>query len=223
MLWQPFGKDCPNISKNCVSLIRLLTLYIAPRLFPFQLLFCILIGTTGCSQHETGWTDFPSPDGENRTNKKLRRCAGCQQVIKQDEPILTCTFARTGFTLQNKVFHPCGARYHPKCIKAGPPFTTRLRNNAGLAFPKVTHWGTFVCECCTVRAVIKRKLHSRRDWLLLAFERMRLIDMAHAWARKTHAAYQGKLHYIRAFERRFGFTCLTAPPLQYPPTVRIFL
>ena len=146
MLWQPFGKDCHNISKNCVSLIRLLTLYIAPRLFPSQLLSCIWIGTTGCSQHETGWTDFPSPGGENRTNKKLRRCAGCQQVIKRDEPILTCTFARTGFTLQNKVFHPCGARYHPKCIKAGPTFTTRLRNNAGLAFPNVTHWGTFMCE-----------------------------------------------------------------------------
>ena len=74
-----------------------------------------------------------------------------------------------------------------------------------------------MCECCTVRAVLKRELHGRRDWLLLAFERMRLIDMAHAWAHKNHAAYQGKFHYIRAFERRFGFTCLTASPLQHPP------
>ena len=137
--------------------------------------------------------------------------------MKRDEPTLTCTFAKTGFNLNDQTFRPCGARYHPQCIKAGPPFTTRLRKNHGLTFPPVTHWGTFVCECCTVRAVLTRELHGRRDWLLMAFERMRIIDMAHVWARKTHAAYQGKLHYIREFERRFGFTCLTAPPLSCPP------
>ena len=112
---------------------------------------------------------------------------------------------------------PCGTRYHPHCIRVGPPFTTRLRNQQGLVFPRVKHWGTFVCELCTVRAVLGRELRGREDWKLLAFERMRIIDMANAWAQKTHAAYQVKLQYIRNFEHQFGFKCLTSPPLLCPP------
>ena len=57
----------------------------------------------------------------------------------------------------------------------------------------------------------------RRDWKLLAYERMRLIDMANAWAKKTHSAYQSKLSYIRSFEAYFGFTCLRPAPLLRPP------
>ena len=111
----------------------------------------------------------------------------------------------------------CGVSYHPQCIRAGPPFTTRLRQGEGLSFPKVKHWGTFICEYCTVRSVLERELHGVNDWRLLAYERMRIIDMANAWAKKTFATYQSKLSFIRAFEQEFGFTCLKPTHLARPP------
>ena len=86
-----------------------------------------------------------------------------------------------------------------------------------MSFPKVKHWGTFICELCTVRAVLDRPLQSPQDRTLLAFERMRILDMANAWAQKTHAAYQSKLGYIQNFESHFGLSCLPATPLRRPP------
>ena len=46
---------------------------------------------------------------------------------------------------------------------------------------------------------------------------MRLIDMANAWAARTHLAYQTKLNFIRQFENYFGFHCLRTPTLAHPP------
>lgn len=112
---------------------------------------------------------------------------------------------------------PCGTRYHPTCIRAGPPFTSRLRNQGGLQFPKVREWGLFICEYCTTRSVLGRNLHGRHDWKLMMFERMRLIDMANSWAEKTHQVYQSKLKFIRSFEHAYQFTCLQSSCLSRPP------
>lgn len=51
----------------------------------------------------------------------------------------------------------------------------------------------------------------------MAFERMRILDMAHAWSLGTHQQYQQKLEAIRRFERRFGVTVLAPTPIEAPP------
>ena len=87
--------------------------------------------------------------------------------------------------------------YHPQCIRAGPPFTTRLRNSGGLVFPRVREWPNFICEVCTVRSVLDRELRGPQDWGLLCLERMRTLDMANALAGDTLKGYQGKLRILR--------------------------
>jgi hypothetical protein len=51
----------------------------------------------------------------------------------------------------------------------------------------------------------------------MALERMRLIDMAHYWAKGTHATYCAKLSIIRNFSSNFGFQVLKPAPLPRPP------
>lgn len=106
---------------------------------------------------------------------------------------------------------------HAECIRVGPPFSSRLPNGGGLCFPKVRHWGTFICDLCTVRSVVSRELHCASDLDLLRLERMRLIDTANAWAVGTHSQYQQKLSIIRQFEANHNFTVLLQPQLLYPP------
>jgi hypothetical protein len=100
----------------------------------------------------------------------------------------------------------------------GAPFTTRRKDGLGLSFPPVHDWANFVCEACTVRAVIKRELTGLDDWKLLCLERMRLIDTAHYWAAGTHKTYQDRLKVIRNFESAFDFRILVATPLFRPPS-----
>ena len=70
-----------------------------------------------------------------------------------------------------------------------------------------------------MRAVLGRELHSFRDIALLQLERMRLIDVAHSWAKGTHNTYQQKLRYLRRFEKSFyGLDMLPVPSLQTPPS-----
>ena len=73
------------------------------------------------------------------------------------------------------------------------------------------------CEKCTVRAVVVRELSLSSDVDLLCFERMRLIDMARAWAVSTHVKYQQKLTAICHFEATYSFTFLQSTPLSSPP------
>lgn len=112
---------------------------------------------------------------------------------------------------------PCGVSYHSTCFRVGAPFSSRLKGGLGLSFPRVRHWGTFICELCTVRAVVGRELHCRADIDLLRLERMRLIDMANSWASGTHKVYQQKLSTIRRFESDHGFVFLGLDPLSSPP------
>jgi hypothetical protein len=40
-------------------------------------------------------------------------------------------------------------------------------------------WPNFMCEACTVRAMLDRELTGPNDWKLLCFERMRVLDIVH--------------------------------------------
>jgi hypothetical protein len=59
----------------------------------------------------------------------------------------------------------------------GAPFVSRHKNKAGLCFPDIARWGTFICEACTIHAVTNPKLTDCTDGELLALEQMQLIDI----------------------------------------------
>ena len=69
-----------------------------------------------------------------------------------------------------------------------------------------------------MRAVVDRELTQVGDWRLMCLERMRLLDLAHAWSKGTHRQYQGRLVFLRRFERRFGVRVLKATRLLRPPS-----
>ena len=120
--------------------------------------------------------------------------------------------------MEGTTFAPCHAGYHPRCIKAGTPFTSRRRHGAGLVFPNVAIWPNFVCEVCTVRAVLRRPLGHAGDLWLLQLERMRLLDMAHSWAEGTLAGYQSQFRKMVSFESAHpGLTVLPRRHLEHPP------
>jgi len=110
--------------------------------------------------------------------------------------------------------------YHPGCIKAGPPFRTRRAKAGGLSFPEViSDWDNFICELCTVRAVLDRELlPTSRDTELLLLERMRMLDIVHHWSLGTHRGYQGKIRVLRRFESLYGAPILRTTALQAPPS-----
>ena len=133
-------------------------------------------------------------------------------------------FARTGFTWNDAnqaQAIPCQTQYCSKCIRAGPPFTTRLPNHKGLKFPKMdaSIIPSFICEACQVRAIVGRELQrGRTDIELLMLERMRQLDILHTWAEGTMGVYASKLRRVRQFEDRFQVEVLTTTTLLRPPT-----
>ena len=70
---------------------------------------------------------------------------------------------------------------------------------------------------CVVRAIVDRELHRVDDWKLLAFERMRQIDVAHSWSSGTHETYQSKLRRVHNFASLHGIGLLAPPSLTAPP------
>ena len=145
-------------------------------------------------------------------------CAGCRRIPRPGERFLECSFAAQGFHLGGHSFSACRYGYHPRCLTAGKPFTTRLKGNSGLRFPNVEIWPNFVCEMCTVRAQVSRELGHPGDRWLLQLERMRLLDMAHSTAPSTLMGYQSHLRKIRRFERTHaGLRVLPTTALRHPP------
>lgn len=161
------------------------------------------------------------PPWSDGTGNKPTNCAGCERAVGVNtSKVLTCAFNRTGFAFESGEHAvACRTVYHPECVRMGQPFTTRLRNDAGLHLPAaLLDVPTFICEACTVRGILQRELtDTSRDRALLCLERARLIDMAHKWASGTHKQYQSRLRLIRRFEGDFGIPILrskvpTAPP-----------
>jgi hypothetical protein len=152
---------------------------------------------------------------------------GCRGLLDQKRPILRCYFEDTSFELQEAaqakpalMSVPCRSRYHEDCFKLSRPFVSRLAQEKGLCLPTgfAAVIPAFICECCTVRAVLKRELtaHSRDRGLML-LERMRILDTAHNWAPGTINQYRGKLTVIRKFEQTFHCQVLRQPRLTRPP------
>jgi hypothetical protein len=78
----------------------------------------------------------------------------------------------------------------------------------------------FICECCTVRAILGRELTDHpRDSALMILERMRVLDMVHQWAPSTAVQYKGKIRIIQKFEQLFRCQVLRIPQLTSPPTI----
>ena len=144
---------------------------------------------------------------------------GCLFPLYRHTPQLKCRFFDTGFTICTTSFKPCLNRYHTTCFKAGVPFPTRLKNNEGLRLPSsIKNWAHFICESCTVRAVLGRELHrSPQDTSLLMLERMRIIDLANHWAAGTTTTYNSKFTVIQEFERDYQVAVLSPTPLAAPP------
>jgi hypothetical protein len=112
---------------------------------------------------------------------------------------------------------PCGVAYHRDCVRAGPPFVTRLEKNKGLFLPFVKR-PHFVCELCTVRAELGRELQrTDRDIQLLMFERMRMIDSLNWWQHNTLKQYSPHLKYLERFGSHYGVGTLVGSPLKRPP------
>ena len=173
------------------------------------------------------WSRLPVPfRGASVTGINVRKtcCTGCNQPLSRHAPQFICRFHSTGFPFRPSLgteagtASPCYTRYHLHCVRAGAPFRTRLRHNAGLSMPPLADFPGFICELCTVRSVVNRELYHRpSDLALLALERMRMIDMINSWAEGTHKAYQSKIKVIRAFEGAFGVPVLRNTPITRPP------
>jgi hypothetical protein len=80
------------------------------------------------------------------------------------------------------------------------------------------NWKHFICEACTVRAVVQRELTWRAtDFVLLMLERARIIDSANHWAVGTLKTYQSKFNVIGDFEKAFGVPVLPPTMAEAPP------
>jgi hypothetical protein len=108
----------------------------------------------------TGWQTLPYLPRPNGTGNNT----GCQHSLLWDLKVLQCAFLGSGFHCEGLSFRPCKTAYHPDCIAVGTPFTTCHTYGLGLTFPLVADWANFVCEACTVCAVIHRELTSPEDW-----------------------------------------------------------
>lgn len=153
---------------------------------------------------------------------RWKRCGGCKGMIGGKEPRLVCQYASSGFLWENGApCQPCGTAYHRDCLRVGSPFTSRRRGGAGLVFPAVLHWPAFICECCTVRMVLGRELGAPGDKWLLQLERMRMLDVAHAWASGTYSTYRSKLNYLASFQQQHpGMRLMGTDKAAHPPSPR---
>jgi len=147
------------------------------------------------------------------------KCVGCERPIESHHRLHSCVFYKTGFTLNETVFRPCHNRYHAGCIRVGAPFTSRLvKHTRGMEYPPRMYSFPFICEACTVRAVLGRELHNKSSNIeLLALERMRSIDMAHAWADSTMDGISRHLRHLKIFENKHAISICPFPPLSHPP------
>jgi hypothetical protein len=75
-----------------------------------------------------------------------------------------------------------------------------------------------MCEACTVRAILGRELTwTSGDMQILMLDRMRLIDMAHAWALSTLQGTTRYLGRLSNFGQRYGIELFPKSPITQPP------
>jgi hypothetical protein len=169
------------------------------------------------------WTQLPRCDLHSGFGTKLNICVGCEGYITPGDHSHFCLFREFGYELVGTSLSPCGNQYHPECIKVGKTFKTRLtRATLGLQYPPAMTRFPFICEACTVRAVLGRELTWTSGYMqLLMLERMHLIDMAHAWDLST---LQGKARYLGRlsnFRQKYGIKLFPKAPITQPPRLDI--
>ena len=139
--------------------------------------------------------------------------------------VLRCHFVTLAFELNpdqpGTVSVPCRTRYYEKCFKLTKPFLSRMAKERGLGIPQ--GFGemipVFICECCTVRAVLGRELHCHhKDTNLLMSERMQIVDLANNWAQGTITTYRSKIKMIRRFETTYECSLLQKLTLTRRPS-----
>ncbi len=117
-----------------------------------------------------------------------------------------CLFHDLGFW-QDRIFYaPCKVCYHLGCLSVGEPFSSRFRDaRRGLDFNPHMVGFPFICEFCTVRGGVGRKLEqSTQDLQLLMLERMRMIDASNSWASGTRSTISSKMRTLRKFLNDFS-------------------
>jgi hypothetical protein len=115
------------------------------------------------------------PPMRNGTRDRRHQCVGCHRGLSNDSGALRCHFSDSGFRFKNgRMARLCQSAYHTCCFSVGAPFVSCRKNEAGLCFPDVTKWGTFICEACTVRSVSDCELVDVCNGELLALECMSL-------------------------------------------------
>jgi hypothetical protein len=155
--------------------------------------------------------------------RRQTTCVGCAKPFSTKQPaVFHCEFRHQGFPLNidgtGSWAVPCGVRYHGECIRAGPPFRTRLGANKGLLCPNL-NLPHFICELCQVRAMLGRELHNKEaDHELLLLERMRLLDSVNYWQQSTMTTYGPYLQFMHRFGRRYSVAVLQPTRLTRPPT-----
>jgi len=151
---------------------------------------------------------------------------GCGDFFTAQRPARhICNFRTRGFPILDgdgaflEHMQPCGVQYHAGCVRAGPPFETRLEGGKGLTMPTLPVEPSFVCELCQVRAIVGRELRcTSADIQLLCFERVRLIDFRCSWQHSTLKKYGTYLRYLDAFGSRYGARVLKPTLYAAPPT-----
>jgi hypothetical protein len=105
----------------------------------------------------------------------------------------------------------------------GKPFKTRLvRAALGIQYPPAMTHFPFICEVCTVRAVLGRELTwMSGDIQRLMLERMRLVDMAHAWASSTLQGTTRYLGRLSNFGQKYGIDLFPKAPITQPPRLAV--
>jgi hypothetical protein len=112
-------------------------------------------------------------------------------------------------------------RYHDGCVRGGVySFIICLfANTNGLKYPSQHTSFPFIYDGCTVRVFLKRELFVCPKYLhLLKLERMRMIDMAHAWSHGTHIALMCYLRLLANLSDTYGVSTLLDTPLLRPPS-----
>jgi hypothetical protein len=165
------------------------------------------------------WTHLPRCEHHSGFGTKLNICVGCEGYITPADISHFCLFREIEYELDGTFFTPCENQYHPECINVGKPFKTRLvRATLGLQYPPTMTRFPFICEACTVRAVLVRELTwTSGDIQLLMLKRMLLVDMAHAWASSTLQGTARYLDQLSNFRQKYVIDLFPKAPITQLP------
>lgn len=183
-----------------------------------SLCYTLLLTFAPSHHYHPGWTHLPCSCVCGWIKCRHSSCVCCFQSLSQSKFLLCCAFTLSGLYLPNVSFlHPCGNSHHEPCIQVGAPLTAMLSKGAGLCFPKVHHWVTFI-EICTVWSVVNHELHCVPNISLMMLECTHLIDMTNAWATDTHTPTPAKTCCNTPVWDRPQLCFLSIPPWTRPPS-----